>query len=162
MAEREVSWQKRRRLFEIFLAAAIGGLLATLLLCQIWLYQGRLQPAASWLGSDLRAAEQSVAVSGGAAYGTVTYELIGHSRLERLVLKINGQNAGSFSGPQVTLRVSPGDELELDASAYHAPVRVRLRRASAGIDTSRLLYDVMLCGGRVGLGRVAIERIEIE
>ena len=157
MAEREAVWPKRRRLFEIFLAAAIGGLLAALLFCQIRLYQGRLQPAASWYGSDYRADEQSVAVSGGAAYGAVTYELVGHSRLERLVLKLNGQSAASFDGPQVTLRVSPGDELELDASAYKAPVRVRLRRASAGIDVSRLLYDVMLCGGRIGLGRVALE-----
>ncbi len=159
MTGQEDIFFRRRRWFETWLAAALAVGLAALVLCQICLYQGRIQPAASWYGSDYRADGESVSAGTlyEGLYGTVTYELCDYSRLEEAKIWQNGYEAGCFSEPELTLAVSPGDTLELDAAAYQRPVRVRLKRASTGINTAFLLSDVEICGGRINLGRVVFE-----
>ncbi len=159
MTGQEDIFYRRRRLFEMWLAAALVLGLTALVLCQVCLYQGRIQPAASWYGSDYRADGESVAAGAldEGLYGTVTYELCDYSRLEEAKIWQNGYEAGGFSEPELTLAVSPGDTLELDAAAYQRPVRVRLKRASTGINTAFLLSDVEICGGRINLGRIVFE-----
>lgn len=159
MTGQEDIFFRRRRWFEVWLAAALTVGLAALVLCQICLYQGRIQPDASWYGSDYQADGEIVAAEAlyDGLYGTVTYELCDYSRLEEAKIWQNGYDAGGFCEPELTLTVSPGDTLELDAAAYRRPVRVRLKRASTGINMAFLLSDVEICGGRIDLGRVVFE-----
>lgn len=145
------------RYAEIILSLSVTCGLAVLILAQVGLYKGDLQPVNSWYGEEYRADVQSVAAFGDEPYGVVTWELADYSRLELAEIRRNGVTVAVFNQPQVTFRVYDGDVLTLDAAAYRQPVRVRLQKVSVGIDGAFLLQDVEACGEVIELGRIVME-----
>jgi hypothetical protein len=152
--EEKARMLKRRRGFEWLLALLVLGALAALLVCQFWLYVDRSRAAATWYGMEYDEAVVPAAASNSGLYGSITLELAEYSRLEHAYVLINGVKAGDFSEPELTLRVFDGDVLEVDASAYNVPVRIRLQKASYGIDRERLFSEVQVCGERKEIGCV--------
>ncbi len=142
----------RHRVFELLLAVVTLGSLAALLACQVWMQMDRGQTVATWAGLVYDAEPAAASFDG--LYGSVTIELLDYSELEQAFVLINGQKAGVFDSTELTLRVFDGDVLELDTTAYRAPVRFRLRRVSAGINESFLFDELELCGERRQLGRI--------
>lgn len=152
--EEKVRMLKRRRMFEWLLAALVLAALAALLICQYWLYVDRSRAAVTWYGMeyDEAASAMPVSASNSGLYGSITLELTEHSRLEQAYVLINGVKAGNFSRSELVLRVFDGDVLELDVSAYNVPVRIRLQKASFGIDRERLFSEIEVCGERQEIG----------
>ncbi len=145
-------WLNRLLVVVIFL------LVAALLVCQLGMYQGRLQPVGSWWGAEYRGGEvAAVTAHTTELTGTVVWRLTDYSRLEELRLLKNGHEAGRFTSAEVRLRVADGDVLEVDATAYQQPVRLKLQQASSGIDRSCLLRELGLSGERLQLGRIVFE-----
>lgn len=144
--------------FNRLLAAVIFLLLAALLVCQLGMYQGRLQPVDSWRGAEYRDGEvAAVTAQTTGLTGTVVWRLTDYSCLEELRLLKNGYEAGRFTSAEVRLRVADGDVLEIDATAYQRPVRLKLQQASSGIDRSYLLRELGLSGERLRLGKIVFE-----
>lgn len=150
-------WQNRR-FWEWLLSLLLLAALAALIIAQIWLYQGRIQPVNSWYGADYQPGDvQSVSAFISEPYGVLTWELVEYSRLEQAQIWQNGEPAAAFQQPEITMRVYDGDVLSFDATAYRQPVRIRLKKLSAGIDGAFLLTDVEVCGERIELGQIVFE-----
>lgn len=146
---------KISRYVEVILCLLVVIGLAALILAQVGLYRGSIQPVGSWYGEAYRADVQSVAAFGDEPYGVVTWELADYSRLELAEIWRNGRPVAAFNQAEITFRVYDGDVLSLNAAAYQRPVRVRLKKLSAGLDGAFLLRDVEACGEIVELGRIA-------
>lgn len=145
------------RYAEIALCLLVVVGLVVLILAQVGLYRGRIQPVNSWYGEEYRAEVQAVAAFVDEPYGVVTWELVDYSRLELAEIWRNGRPVAEFSQAEVTFRVYEGDVLSLNATAYQRPVRVRLKKLSAGIDSAFLLGDAEACGEVIELGRIVWE-----
>lgn len=145
-------WQRA----EILLSSLLAVGLALLILVQVGLYLGKLEPENSWLGSKYEDGGEYVAVSG-QNFGQVSYELVDYSRLELAQLCKNGVVAAEFDQPEVKIKVYSGDVLTLNVTAYNRPIRVRLKNCSLGIEQAYLLSDVEICGGIIELGRVVFK-----
>ena len=144
--------------FNRLLAVLILLLLAALVACQLGMYQGQLQPVNSWRGAEYQGGEvAAVTAQTTGLTGTVVWRLVDYSSLEELRLLQNGHEVGRFTSAEVRLRVADGDVLEVDASAYQRPVRLKLQQASSGIDRSYLLRELGLCGERLPLGKIVFE-----
>lgn len=148
---------KFTRCAETVLCLLVVGGLAALILVQVGLYRGSLQPVNSWYGEEYRAEVQSVAAFADEPYGVVTWELADYSRLELAEIWRNGRPAAEFTQAEVTMRVYDGDVLSLNVMAYRVPVRVRLKNLSVGIDGAFLLYDTEACGEVIELGHIVME-----
>ena len=147
-----------RRFWEYLLSFLLTAALAALITAQVWLYQGRIQPVDSWYGADYKIDDvRSVSAFINEPYGVITWELMEYSRLEQAQIWQNGYLAASFNQPEVTVRVYGGDALVFDATAYQRPVRIRLKKFSAGINDAFLLQDIEACGERIELGRVVFK-----
>lgn len=148
---------KMVRCAEVILCLLVVIGLAALILVQVGLYRGSIQPVGSWYGEEYRAADTPVAAFVDEPYGVVTWELVDYSRLELAEICCNGRPVAAFNQAEVTFRVYGGDVLSLNAVAYQRPVRVRLKKLSAGLDSAFLLRDVEACGEIIELGRIVWE-----
>lgn len=63
---------------------------------------------------------------GGTGGWKLTITLVSQPRAPRAVILLNGKEAATFAGPEVTLQVKPGDLLEVDGTLYRNPLQFRV------------------------------------
>ncbi len=151
-----------RHRMEVWLGWLLLAGLGLLVFCQAGLYYDRSRITETWYGEDYAAEQVEVipTVTMQAMndnWGSVTLALVDYSQLDAAKVLINGQTAGSFKEAELTLQVFEADELAVDCTAYSQPVRVRLKRASAGIDRSSLLAEAVAVGDVISWGKIAFK-----
>jgi len=93
----------------------------------------------------------------GELFGTLTLEVAEMKSLDLATVYVNGQETLSFHSAQVTIRVYPGDVVEIDASAYRRSLQFRLVSASSNIRTDTLAQTITVQGGRSLVGTVTFK-----
>jgi len=89
-------------------------------------------------------------------FGHIVLSLADYTALPQAAVVINGSVAARFNTEEVTVRVTAGDHVIIDSSAYNQPIRVRLLRSSVNIATS-LPGTVTTQNGSCDLGCISFK-----
>jgi len=85
---------------------------------------------------------------------TVTLQLENFSSLAKAKVRVNGRDEADFLEKQVSVKVRPGDLLEVDGSFYNRAIRVKVLDTSPIIKSPREGGEYLIRSGVVQLGRV--------
>lgn len=82
----------------------------------------------------------------------MTFELLDASSLSKAKILVDGTPAGDFSERYATVRVAPGDLVEIDGTFYERPFRVKLLDIYPGVakPVKGAIYKIKLDKRRVG------------
>lgn len=143
---------KSRAGFELLLGWLVLLGLGLLIVSQLWGY------AETWYGENYEESEASPAAAIlDKPWGSITLALEDYSQLKEAKVLINCKIAGEFREQEISLQVFAGDQLAVDCSAYSQPVRIILKKTSAGIDRSRLLAEAVIVGSIQSWGTINFE-----
>ncbi|GAW91007.1 hypothetical protein [Calderihabitans maritimus] len=98
--------------------------------------------------------EARIVTSGSVAFATVTLRLENYSTLQKAILLVNGEKVADFRDKQVTVRVFPGDFLEIDGSFYTLPLRFKVVATSSNIARPSVGQVIEVQGGVAKVGKV--------
>lgn len=121
----------------------------------------RADPGDRWLwtfADPLEARPDLLPATARPAPLVLTLALEGGEAAPEVAVLVNGRRAAAFSGPSVTVRVSPGDELAVDARCCRRDLRVRVAEASPGLTRPAVGLRIRPGGGIAALGRVEWRR----
>lgn len=118
-------------------------------------------PAGRWLWTfvdPLEAAPEAVPVTSAPAPLDLTLGIEGGEAAPGVAVLVNGRPAAVFAGPSVTVRVSPGDEVAVDARCCRRDLWVRVLDAGPGLVRPAVGLRIRPGGGIAALGRVEWRR----
>lgn len=118
-------------------------------------------PGGRWLmtfADPLEARSDLVPVTAASAPLALTLALEGAEAAPGVAVLVNGRRAAAFTGPTVTVRVNPGDEVAVDARCCRSDLGVRVSRAGPGLVRPTVGLRIRPGGGIAALGRVEWRR----
>jgi FtsP/CotA-like multicopper oxidase with cupredoxin domain len=89
---------------------------------------------------------------------TITLELAGAEKLNGTQVLVNGSAVADFDFPQVTIRVRPGDSLELRCPRAVPGVEFRVESTSPGVISPRE-GTTYIASRNVSLGTVSLAKL---
>jgi len=91
---------------------------------------------------------------GGAEGWDLTITLVSQPRAPRAVILLNGKEAATFERAEVTLKVKPGDLVELDGTLYRNPLQFRVTATAPEISEPAAGLEVVTRRSVELVGRV--------
>lgn len=110
------------------------------------------EPFGEWVSSSARVMDSQSEL-----FANLTVELQDFSSLAKAGLLINGEKAADFRLKQVTVKVFPGDTIEIDGSFYSRPLTFKVVQASSHLSQPCLHQLVQTDSNRVFLGKVKLK-----
>jgi hypothetical protein len=107
------------------------------------------EPLQEWSGSS-----SSVVDSQSGLFAHVTLELKDYSSLAKANLLVNQKKVADFRQKQITIRILPGDIIEIDGSFYNQPINFEITKISPNIIESSFQKQIRTNSNVVLVGKV--------